>query len=111
MALFMLSRNLADKHLFTFHDDRGEVVLTSRFFDDRSAAEAGVEGVRAAVRIEGNVRCVPGTDGRYGFVVLGDDGEVLAVSARFSDGHACDDAIRCLRESAPPARLAYSRRA
>lgn len=99
-AQFELFIGQNDKHYFRLRDDSGQILLTSQGYRTGQGCENGIDSVKKNVLLTDRFEQKMAADGRFYFVLLAGNHQVIAVSQMFDSEEERQTAIAAVTETA-----------
>ena len=103
---FEFKSSASGKYMFNLKASNGQVILTSKHFDEREGATSAAEAVRSQLS-DGNFERRDATDGSFYFV-LSADGRELGRSQMYASARTRDAGIASVQSHAPGATVVES---
>ena len=89
-----------DKHYFRLRDNSGQILLTSQGYRTGQGCENGIDSVKKNVLLTDRFEQKMAADGRFYFVLLAGNHQVIAVSQMFDSEEERQTAIAAVTETA-----------
>jgi len=99
-AVFELKTNDDGQYIFNFIDSKGEMLMMSGEYEDKTEAENAINDVRVGSLMSEQISAGQVPDGETFFVIKDSHGQVLVKSILFDSRMVFDNALHSVKDNA-----------
>lgn len=99
-AVFELKTNDDGQYIFNFIDNKGEMLMMSGEYEDKTEAEKAINDVRVGSLMSEQIAAGQVPDGETFFVIKDSSGQVVVKSILFDSRMVFDNALHSVKDNA-----------
>jgi uncharacterized protein len=102
-ATFEIKEAIDGKYMFNLKAANDQVILTSQTYENKESAKAGIASVQRNAPLDERYAERSGTDGRWYFVLVAGNRQVIGRSQMYTTHEAMRKGIASIKKNAPVA--------
>jgi uncharacterized protein len=102
-ATFEIKEATDGTYMFNLKAANEQVILTSQTYENKESAKAGIASVQQNAQVDGHYAERSGTDGRWYFVLIAGNRQVIGRSQMYTTHEAMRKGIASVKKNAPVA--------
>jgi len=102
-ATFEIKEAIDGKYMFNLKAANDQVILTSQTYENKESSKAGIASVQQNARLDERYSERSGTDGRWYFVLVAGNRQVIGRSQMYTTHEAMRKGIASVKKNAPVA--------